>query len=181
MKTLYLFCVGFLLSNSLFSQDTLITKNGELIAGRVLEINQDEIRYKKSTNLEGPTYVINKADIVLIEYQNGTRDIFTTNNNNSSSSKTTLSNDPIVDNSFGNDAPTPVVAPNTGYSVFIGGFPFIFNRWNWGCGGFWNGVFWGSGWRNNWYWGRNYGGGFASHHGGHYGPRGGGGGSWGHR
>ena len=37
------------------------------------------IKYKKYTNLEGPTYSIDKTDIFLIRYANGEKDIFRKN------------------------------------------------------------------------------------------------------
>lgn len=60
------------------AQDTLYTVSGQKISGKVIEINQTEIKYKKANNPEGPTYVVDKTDVALIEYKNGTKEIYGT-------------------------------------------------------------------------------------------------------
>lgn len=58
------------------SQDTLHFRNGSPLVCKVIEISPLEIKYKKIENAEGPVYIINKEDIKLINYQNGTTDSF---------------------------------------------------------------------------------------------------------
>ena len=65
-----------LFSISAFCQDTIHTVSGEIINGKVLEVNQTEVKYKTATNSDGPVYVKNKFDIALIEYKNGEKDYF---------------------------------------------------------------------------------------------------------
>jgi len=60
-----------------FSQDIITNKNSEDIKANVLEVTTTEIKYKKFENPDGPTFSILKSDIVMIRYQNGTKDIFT--------------------------------------------------------------------------------------------------------
>ena len=79
--------------NILHAQDTIYTKNGSAIPAKVYEITQHEIRYQKASNLEGPIYTIDKNSVSLIEYKNGTKDVFSGNattasqpNNNNNSS-----------------------------------------------------------------------------------------------
>jgi hypothetical protein len=60
-----------------YSQDLITKKNGEDIQAKVLEVGLAEIKYKKFDNLGGPTFVINKSDVLIIRYENGTKDIFT--------------------------------------------------------------------------------------------------------
>jgi hypothetical protein len=62
--------------NSLFSQDTIYFKSGDSLLSKVLEINLEDVKYKKFSYLEGPTYTILKTDIKEIVYQNGTKDFF---------------------------------------------------------------------------------------------------------
>ena len=57
--------------------DTIVLKPGNVITGKVVEITPYEVRYKHCSNLEGPVLVINKADVFVIKYPNGTRDYFT--------------------------------------------------------------------------------------------------------
>lgn len=59
---------------SVKAQDTLLMKNGNQVIAKILEVNTAEIKYKRFDNLEGPTFVIVKNDVVMIKYQNGTVD-----------------------------------------------------------------------------------------------------------
>jgi hypothetical protein len=57
------------------SCDNIILKDGNEISGKVTEIGLNEIRYKKCTNLNGPTVVLDKTKVLMIKYPNGTKDI----------------------------------------------------------------------------------------------------------
>ena len=61
-------------SNILRSQDTLYLKSGQKVASKILEVTPSEIKYKKTDNPEGPTYVTNSIDINIVKYSNGTID-----------------------------------------------------------------------------------------------------------
>jgi hypothetical protein len=56
--------------------DYILLKNGEEIGGKVLEVGSTEIKYKKCDNPDGPTYTVNKSEVFMIKYQNGTKDVF---------------------------------------------------------------------------------------------------------
>lgn len=71
----------FLFANIAYSQDILYTTAGSKLKGRVTEINLKDIKYKDFSNLEGPTYVISKTDVVLIQYANGTTEVINDNPN----------------------------------------------------------------------------------------------------
>ena len=60
------------------AQDKIITKKGETIAAKVLEISTDEVKYKKADNPQGPTYIAQKAELQAIEYENGGKEIYST-------------------------------------------------------------------------------------------------------
>jgi len=77
--------IGIFCSYLGFSQDTIYTRSGSVIAAKVTEINQDEVKYKKAANPDGPTYVVNKNEIALIEYKNGTKDVFASSDSDSDS------------------------------------------------------------------------------------------------
>lgn len=68
-----IFCLG------LKSQDIIYTVKGTKIMGKVIEINPTNIKYKSLTNLEGPSYVVLKNEVVLIEFSNGTAQIINEN------------------------------------------------------------------------------------------------------
>ncbi len=59
------------------AQDIITLKNGNEILSKILEIGSTEIKYKKFENLEGPSYNILKAEVFMIKYKNGTKDVFT--------------------------------------------------------------------------------------------------------
>jgi hypothetical protein len=65
----------FFLSVSVNAQDIITLRNGDQIRARVTEISNAEIRYKNFDNLEGPTRVLQRADIFAINYENGTREV----------------------------------------------------------------------------------------------------------
>ncbi|MES2681643.1 MAG: hypothetical protein V4635_17240 [Bacteroidota bacterium] len=156
MKSFICFTVLFLLTGNLFSQDTLITKNGELIGAKVLEINEDEVKYKKSSNPDGPLYVIKKSEVVVIEYQNGTRDVFNSAGNNGS----------INDDSGDRASDRVYIDRKPALNVFLGAVAL--NPWNWAWGNGWYASGWARGWRGH------HGGHRHGHHHGYYGRRGGG-------
>lgn len=58
-------------SVSAWAQDVIVKKDGSTIVCRVVEVSQTEVVYKRWTNLEGPNYVMNLADISAINYENG--------------------------------------------------------------------------------------------------------------
>jgi len=66
-----------MISTFSYSQDVLTKKSGEDIQAKVLEVTSSEIKYKKFDNLNGPTFTILKSDILMIRYENGTKDLFT--------------------------------------------------------------------------------------------------------
>lgn len=48
-------------------------KSGEAIKAKILEVSPDEIKYKKFDDINGPTLVIPKSDVVIVQYENGTK------------------------------------------------------------------------------------------------------------
>jgi hypothetical protein len=55
-----------------YSQDVITKKTGEDIKAKILEITSTEVKYKRFDNLIGPIYSINKSEVLLIKYENGT-------------------------------------------------------------------------------------------------------------
>lgn len=79
MKTFISLAIVFL-SFKAISQDSIILHSGQVIGGKVSEITQSEVKYRKAGNPDGPLYVLNKSDISVIEYKNGSRDVFSSDN-----------------------------------------------------------------------------------------------------
>lgn len=57
------------------AQDILYTVGGNKIQAKVTELNTTDVKYKDFSNLEGPTYVISKSEVVLIEFADGSTQI----------------------------------------------------------------------------------------------------------
>lgn len=78
MKQLFVFAVILLSASYLYSQDVITLRTGEIINAKVAEVGISEVRYFKASNVDGPIYVVGKADISQIVYNNGNRDVFNT-------------------------------------------------------------------------------------------------------
>src|SRR5438477_11089331 len=80
-----------------FAQDVIVLKTGDEVSAKLLEINPNDIKYKKFDNQDGPTITINKSDVFMIKYKNGTKDVISpmkpaeTNQNNQPAARTNTS------------------------------------------------------------------------------------------
>jgi hypothetical protein len=91
-KVVFIFSLAFLqlLMNA---QDIIFTKVGEVYEGKILEITETSVKYKKSNNLDGPVYSIDKSKVTKIKYSNGSTDVFSKESKEESNEKnSTLSN-----------------------------------------------------------------------------------------
>lgn len=92
-KQLLYFCLtAVLFPVSMRSQDTIFKKNGSMILGKVSEINQEDIKFKRTGMEDGPIFTENKKDIESIHYSNGTKEIFKTTPNIVKAATTTKEN-----------------------------------------------------------------------------------------
>jgi len=75
----YTLLVVFLLglAGTAVSQDVILKKDNTTVLSKVLEISSTEIKYKKWSNQEGPTYSINRSEVTRINFQNGDVELFT--------------------------------------------------------------------------------------------------------
>ena len=76
MKYILLFILFICSSNSMQAQDTLLMRTGVNILVKVIEVGTTEVKYKKQDNLNGPMFSILKSDLLMIKYENGTTDDF---------------------------------------------------------------------------------------------------------
>lgn len=76
MKFSLCFLVLLICSNVLQAQDQLFKKDNSKIEVKIIEINQNEIKYKLFTYQDGPTIIVSKKDVAMIIYQNGTHEVF---------------------------------------------------------------------------------------------------------
>ena len=83
-KTTFLFLVTFCISTAnVFSQDVITLKNGGEIQALVQEVGETLVTFKRLDNPDGPNYTLRRSEIFMIEYANGTRDVFTEPSSNS--------------------------------------------------------------------------------------------------
>lgn len=76
MKNLFLLFILCLVCTTTIAQDILIKNDGSEENVKIIEVSDDNIRYKKWTNQDGPVYNISTTDIFMIKYSDGTKDIF---------------------------------------------------------------------------------------------------------
>jgi opacity protein-like surface antigen len=77
-----------------FAQDVITKKSGEDIKAKISEITTTQIKYYRFDNLKGPIYSIDKSEVLMIRYANGTKDIFS--DSNKSTEKIASNNDAQV-------------------------------------------------------------------------------------
>jgi hypothetical protein len=85
MKKAFLVFSQVLIVTFCFAQDIITKVNGEEIKSKILEVSQNEIKYKVFDYQTGPSYTISKAEIFMIRYENGSKDVFNETKSKSSS------------------------------------------------------------------------------------------------
>ena len=60
--------------------DLILLINGEELKSKIIEITNNEIKFKKIEYLDGPTHVILKSDIFMITYKTGQKEVFSHKN-----------------------------------------------------------------------------------------------------
>lgn len=94
-KSFFSFLAFLAMSMAAYSQDVLTHKSGDDYLVKTLEINEIEIKYKKFDNQNGPTYTFLKSDVVMIRYENGTKDVFNLNEESKTKTKVATTNDDL--------------------------------------------------------------------------------------
>ncbi|MBK7987086.1 MAG: hypothetical protein IPK11_09265 [Ignavibacteria bacterium] len=109
MLTIIVACV------ELHAQDIIIKRDGKEIPSKVLEISSTEIRYKDFDFMSGPTRVLPISQVVVILYENGKREVF--------SSK----DEAVKEQPEYNDKASFLVGAGVGNSYGLPGIRFQFN------------------------------------------------------
>ncbi|MCK5856913.1 MAG: hypothetical protein KAG64_05450 [Bacteroidales bacterium] len=65
-----------IMTTYVYSQDTIRHISGKVVIAKVIEINKEDVKYKKYSNINGPTYLLNKKEIISITYHNGETEVF---------------------------------------------------------------------------------------------------------
>ena len=58
-------------SLSVYGQDILVRKGGDVENVKVVEVTPTEVKYKKTSNLNGPVFVENRSRLICVRYENG--------------------------------------------------------------------------------------------------------------
>lgn len=69
--------LSVLLSVSVMAQDVIIKRNGDELQCKILEVNKNEVKYKRWSNQDGPIFTEKKSDLFMIKYENGEKEIMT--------------------------------------------------------------------------------------------------------
>jgi hypothetical protein len=80
-KVIVTILTSILAATFCFSQDIITMKTGEDILAKLTDVTTTEIKYKKFDNQNGPTFSILRADVLMIRYEDGSKDIFTETTN----------------------------------------------------------------------------------------------------
>ena len=68
--------IAIFCSANMFAQDVILKRDGSEIKAKVLEINDQQIKYKSFDFQDGPTRIINVRDVMTITFENGAEEIF---------------------------------------------------------------------------------------------------------
>ncbi|MBC7447518.1 MAG: hypothetical protein H7330_05610 [Hymenobacteraceae bacterium] len=56
--------------------DIIVKRNGDDIAAQIVEVTPDVIKYRRVDNPQGPLFTLYRAEVFMIRYANGTKDVF---------------------------------------------------------------------------------------------------------
>lgn len=97
---LVLLCIAV----SLFATDIIILKNSTRIDAVILEVSQSEVKYKKASSPNGPSFILSTSEIASIVYDNGEVQTFDNNSQQQSYNNNQQSNNPQNSTSVLRDA-----------------------------------------------------------------------------
>lgn len=91
MKKIFVLAVSLSLSLALAAADfdLIIKTNSEKIEALIQEVSDTEVRYKKATNPNGPTFVLSMTEIATIIYANGEVQAIASSKTTSTATRTT--------------------------------------------------------------------------------------------
>ncbi|MBK9284287.1 MAG: hypothetical protein IPM51_08175 [Sphingobacteriaceae bacterium] len=85
MKKLLLLTLCLVFNFYLNAQDIIVKSDGSIIKGKITEVGEETIKYKKADNPDGPTYSVSKSNLSSINYENGDVEKFTSSEKKASS------------------------------------------------------------------------------------------------
>lgn len=97
-------CVVFNMS----AQDIIVKRNGDELQCKILEVSKNEVKYKRWTNQDGPTFSEKKSNIFMIKYENGEKDMIAHSSPVSESSAVSSGMNSVDPNEYIYEEPTPI-------------------------------------------------------------------------
>lgn len=76
MRYIFLFPVLLLTAFNSIAQDTIVKRNNEKTAAKILEVNSTEVKFKRFDYQDGPVFVFKNWEIQYIIYANGVKESF---------------------------------------------------------------------------------------------------------
>lgn len=73
---LFIFAFALFAVQSLMAQDIIVTRQAERIDAKIMEVSETEIKYRRTSNPEGPIFVLGVDKIASIVYANGEVQVF---------------------------------------------------------------------------------------------------------
>ena len=73
---LFALAMAVFISHACFSQDVITYKNGTEAKVKVMEVTSTEVKFKKEENPDGPVYAELKSKIFMIQFANGSKEVF---------------------------------------------------------------------------------------------------------
>ncbi len=98
MKKFIICIVGLCVSLSIQSQDVIITKEGDALKVYDLEVSSTSVFYRESSGSNAPIIRRQKADLLMIKYKNGKKELFgdAIENSKGSGSQEKIQNNSII-------------------------------------------------------------------------------------
>src|SRR5690606_14673309 len=76
MKKMYTLVLFLAVQLSAFAQDRIVTLAGDEFTARILEITLEEVLYQHPDSLEGKIHNLSKAEVFMVQFSNGTKEVF---------------------------------------------------------------------------------------------------------
>ena len=73
---------AFIDKSSVQNCDVVILKSGDEVECKIVEVTQEEIKYRKCSSQDGPIFTINKSDALVIKYADGTKTVLSEDQGN---------------------------------------------------------------------------------------------------
>ncbi|GEM_PF-4696455 len=103
-----------------YPEDIIVLNDGKIIKAIVTDITTSEISYKKISNPNGPTYHINKTEVLSINYDNGDQEVFSSEPSASSGQIRIADNNKLLINHYNCGtltSPTTKLGGKTAYAI----------------------------------------------------------------